>query len=194
MQLDPSLSSIIDAHLLVQKAHRALYISTVYSKLERMDESLVLVKRAEEHAKEAQTAVAPVRVLPVDTEHAQIQKDLTDLESRIQIEKIKTVALISKQNLVKMAGVSKDLGQLSVKESLRQQVPLLSRLDQFATVTESTLLIDFPPRPLPAPLKPLLFDLAFESVSEYDLTRLEPKVQGGSSGIMGVLSGLWGRS
>jgi signal recognition particle subunit SRP68 len=56
------------------------------------------------------------------------------------------------------------------------------------------VLVSFPPALQPIPCKPLLFDLAFDNVGEYDLSSLGGKQEetGERKGLVGVLAGLWG--
>ena len=60
--------------------------------------------------------------------------------------------------------------------------------------TQPPLLVSFPPALQLVPCKPLLFDLAFDSVGEYDLSALGGKQEEASErkGLVGVLAGLWG--
>ena len=89
----------------------------------------------------------------------------------------------------------KDLQGLSVKDS-SGKTALVSKLQEFVTLssTQVPCLVQFPVTPMPAPCRPILFDLAYDGVSEYPVEELEKQVSAGTgSGLMGVLSGLWGR-
>ncbi len=68
----------------------------------------------------------------------------------------------------------------------RAQPSLLDRLDRCVTeATTNPHVIDFPPSLDSIPVKPVLFDLAFDSIEFPDLSHRKPKTKKGG------LFGMW---
>lgn len=189
MELDPSLAVIVDALILAQKANRALYILSLYSQSGKIQEACGLLARCNEYVTSARSLLYSAKRGSVeDSELVQAQSQVEALAGRIKMEQIRLSAFLTLEQITDLNRLSSGIEKLTLGKSA---------LSSSQPTRNNNSLIDFPPRFLPAPFKPLLFDMAFDSLSEYDLSEIEGIVKASEpaskGGITGVLASLWGR-
>ncbi|KND05197.1 uncharacterized protein SPPG_00857 [Spizellomyces punctatus DAOM BR117] len=210
---DLALHSFLSAQSHMYKAQRATFIAQTYSSLDKHGEALALYERANEHVvhARAQAEGAARHDTGAGEDLLQLRDKILRTETDIRGGKIKEQGkwyLEQHQRGVSVDGISKGIQNIELNDGYGEiQAPVTSRLNTFISDFDGSNpnLIAIPPSFLPAPCKPLFFDIAYNGLDfpvsniERRSTGLERRRRGESEeeekakGIMGVLSGLWGR-
>jgi hypothetical protein len=189
--MDPILDFVVESRISLEKSIKCLEIAHVYSTMKRLEEALALVDRATRYL---DSIHQPIQIPETDAEWKELKKFKDEIEKQVSGLLSRCVAQLYQIKGPKLDKIQSTLKGLSM-ESTDSAAPLIARLGEFVPVTSKLKLIEFPPKMIAAPFKPFLVDIAFEYVSEYPSEKREEteKDPESSSGLMGVLSSLWGK-
>ncbi|TPX59749.1 hypothetical protein SpCBS45565_g07664 [Spizellomyces sp. 'palustris'] len=210
---DLAFHSFLSAKSHMYKAQRAAFIAQTYSSLDKHGEALALYERANEHVvhAKAQAEGAARHDTGAGEDMRQLRDKILRTEADIRGGKIKEQGkwyLEQHQGGVSVDGISKGIQNIELNDgSSKSQSPVTSRLNTFILDFDcgNPNLIVLPPVFQPAPCKPLFFDIAYNGI-DFPVSNIERRSTGSerrrrgeseeeekAKGIMGVLSGLWGR-
>ena len=183
--------NIIQAKLTAYQALRVYYLGESYRRISKYTDAYALYLRSYELGKTAQIAL---NQLLKSTNVATTTSNLSTLTSIPNLAQSLTALLTDSEcnkNLVhaqlildtaeKARSITSGVKSLGLEENKKKNqnvIPtLLERLDEYTTGDASNAfrIIDFPPAFQIAPAKPILFDLAFNSIEFPDISSRIPK-------------------
>ena len=115
LQKDPTLSNAMNAFSTIIKAHRCLYISSVYHTMNKPKESHALVKRSLEYYEASQLLLDSL-----SQEDEQVNWVLLEsqrLHSLVQIENVRQSAFLYLDEFKRKENMMKGMNKLSIERS-----------------------------------------------------------------------------
>jgi len=170
---DEVQSSQIGARSASYKAFRCYYLAESYRYISKWSEAYALLIRSRELIRDAILLISKCSLI----DQNEIKK-LEELAKNSEATQALVHALGILDPIEKSRQVIQSLQDVKFDPKKVEVPPILERLDQYEAGSFSTQhsLVDFPPRYQSAPCKPILFDLAFNSLSFPSLAhRIKPK-------------------
>jgi len=165
-------ASLIASHAASARAFRCYYIAEAHRRKGQFKEAAALFDRASQLASEALQSQTIQNVSTLE----QLQTLAKEAQSQRAV--VQASALMDQEE--KSQALNDSVARLNIDDSKEQQqapagssLPLLDRLDQFdaGLASEHHSLVNFPPKLETVPCKPVLFDLAFNSLQYPDLSK-----------------------
>eukprot|EP00300_Choanocystis_sp_HF-7_P031091 c40187_g1_i1.p1 GENE.c40187_g1_i1~~c40187_g1_i1.p1 ORF type:complete len:572 (-),score=132.17 c40187_g1_i1:166-1881(-) len=174
--------SAVEGSIALYKALRCYFMAQTYSNAEKWSEAGALFARAGEYVPLARDAIKDADKQVVKTLIDVADLDWLERQAQVGASVPRAMALLKAHHMEdSIGGAVKNLSLLE-SEAPAQPTGLLERVHEFSSTAEAPHLISFPPALRPMPVKPILFDLAYDSIGYPDVSHRAPKRRKGLLG------------